>query len=327
MCPSNESCINKKCKNPCEIPGRQCGSCAECSVVNHGVQCNCPNGFIDDGVSCKKSPTICNENCECDENGQFCSKSCSKSSDCDCGETCHTNKCRMKCSKKSPCPLGHRCDRGGACIVGCNKNSDCNYNNVCDNGKCVDPCENSKCGKNALCTVTDNQKFCYCPDGYKGEPNKECIKYECESNIECDLNQRCENGICVNPCLEADVCGLNAECKVVNRVATCRCPPNHTGNPKIECETIVTSKCAKNPCGTNSVCKDLVDGYECLCMDGCYGDAEKGCICGGDQTTTCSLHTCGKNALCHETSQGYPECYCPSNYPYGDPYSECKIYI
>lgn len=326
MCSSDQSCINKKCKNPCEIPG-QCGLCAECSVINHGIQCSCPNGFIGDGTSsCVKTPEVCNEYCQCDEHGLYCAETCSRTTECSCGQICHSGKCRSKCSKSKPCPLGQKCERGGACVSGCNKNADCNYNSVCENGQCVDPCKNQNtCGVNAICTATDHQVFCYCPDGFKGEPNKECKQVECESNTECDLNQRCDNGICINPCLEQGVCGLNAQCKVVNRAAECLCPPNHIGNPKSECEPVSSSKCSKNPCGNNSVCKDLLEGYECKCMDGCYGDAEKGCICGDDHTTICSEHQCGNNALCHLSEEGVPECYCPQNYPYGNPSIECNF--
>ena len=41
-CPSNQACVNSKCKDPC--PGT-CGPNAECHVVNHLAMCNCYPGY------------------------------------------------------------------------------------------------------------------------------------------------------------------------------------------------------------------------------------------------------------------------------------------
>jgi hypothetical protein len=39
-CPSNETCINRVCRNPCN-----CGSNANCIVQNHRPICSCEAGF------------------------------------------------------------------------------------------------------------------------------------------------------------------------------------------------------------------------------------------------------------------------------------------
>lgn len=44
-CPSNQACINNKCKDPC--PGT-CGQNAECQVINHLPSCNCIVGYTGD---------------------------------------------------------------------------------------------------------------------------------------------------------------------------------------------------------------------------------------------------------------------------------------
>lgn len=44
-CPLDKSCINQKCKNPCE---NVCGLNARCLVVNHNPICSCELGFIGD---------------------------------------------------------------------------------------------------------------------------------------------------------------------------------------------------------------------------------------------------------------------------------------
>lgn len=44
-CPSNQACINEKCRDPC--PGA-CGLNAECNVFNHIAQCTCIDRYIGD---------------------------------------------------------------------------------------------------------------------------------------------------------------------------------------------------------------------------------------------------------------------------------------
>lgn len=41
-CPTNQACINNKCRDPC--PG-SCGTHAECRVISHAVTCTCAQGF------------------------------------------------------------------------------------------------------------------------------------------------------------------------------------------------------------------------------------------------------------------------------------------
>lgn len=44
-CPLDKSCINQKCRNPCESV---CGLNARCQVVNHNPICSCELGFTGD---------------------------------------------------------------------------------------------------------------------------------------------------------------------------------------------------------------------------------------------------------------------------------------
>jgi len=44
-CPSNQACINEKCRDPC--PG-SCGTQANCFVINHTPVCTCPDGLTGD---------------------------------------------------------------------------------------------------------------------------------------------------------------------------------------------------------------------------------------------------------------------------------------
>ena len=66
-------------------------------------------------------------------------------------------------------------------IVGCQTNDDCPQTEACFNRDCVDPCN---CGINAQCYVTNHKPVCFCPEGYTGNPEVECVKGKiCKKNI------------------------------------------------------------------------------------------------------------------------------------------------
>lgn len=334
-CPDNEACINKKCTDPCGVLG-QCGNCAECTVINHGVQCSCPTGFLGNPLAqCTAPAEKCNSYCECDESGAFCAERCSLDSDCACGQKCYKGKCRAQCSQSS-CAPGQLC-QNGACMPGCKTNSDCSIDRSCVNGQCTDPCANDRaCGKNAICKAADHRALCLCPDGFRGEPSRECLSFECQTNDDCDVSTICDNGQCKNPCLDTGACGNNAQCKVINRHAECSCPSGYFGNPLVGCEKLQCQKkscgvCKSNPCGSGALCEEVPAGYQCKCPPLCTArdnDPRNGCICIGDTVTLCNGYQCGINAQCRVNSlhgQDIPECFCPPELPYGNPLEKCKI--
>ena len=59
-CPSNQACINQKCRDPC--PG-SCGSNTECNVISHTPMCSCAQKFTGNPfvqcspMECKKKST------------------------------------------------------------------------------------------------------------------------------------------------------------------------------------------------------------------------------------------------------------------------------
>lgn len=212
----------------------------------------------------------CNSFCQCDESGQYCAESCSSDAQCSCGQVCANGKCRSRCNPGN-CLEGQLC-QDGACIAGCRNNLDCSGDRSCINGQCLDPCElDDTCGQNAICRVSEHRVVCLCPDGFRGEPTQGCTRSECSVDSDCEIDKRCEAGSCRNPCLQAGACGVNAQCRVVNRHKQCSCPPGHFGNPAIEC-SLETGACARNPCGANTRCRDVNGGYECSCAPGCEGE-------------------------------------------------------
>lgn len=58
-------------------------------------------------------------------------------------------------------------------------------------------------------------------------------------NSECPFNAACINNKCSNPCL--GICGIDAECSVVNHYPICSCPPHLKGDPLSRCD--VTPDC------------------------------------------------------------------------------------
>lgn len=268
---------------------------------------------------------LCDGICECDEAG-YCTKQCSSKEDCACGERCYEGKCRTECTSKATCSQGQIC-QNNICKPGCRLNSDCPNELSCFDKKCQDPCQLSDaCGTNAVCRVSNHRKVCLCPDGYQGEPTKICLPYECHTDNDCETNKKClNNGACSNPCLEEKVCGINAQCKVVNREAHCSCPPGYIGNPQTECKQSKGEECSKNPCGENASCRDVTPGvFECVCLPGCAGDAYQGCICENKLINLCKSKLCGVKAQCRVVNGKEAQCYCPSEFPHGDPTIECK---
>lgn len=83
-------------------------------------------------------------------------------------------------------------------------------------------------------------------------------------------------------------------------------------------------QCLRNPCGDNAKCRDTQGGFECTCVSGCTGDPYRGCLCQGPPTDLCRDKHCGVHAACRVVNGRDPECYCPSDYPAGNPYIECK---
>lgn len=225
------------------------------------------------------------------------------------------------------CAPGHLC-QDGACIPGCRSNNECPKSETCIERKCQSPCELvNACGTNALCKVANHRKVCFCPDGFQEDTSKNCVRYECQINEDCESNKKCINGSCKNPCLDAGVCGLNAQCKVVEREAQCSCPPNYIGNALVECKPKGNEECLKNPCGKNTKCRDLEAGFECTCLPGCIGDPYRGCDCEGHLVNLCKNKLCGVKAQCKVVNAKIAQCFCPAEYPSGDPTIECKYKI
>lgn len=204
------------------------------------AQCTCPAGTIGNPqTGCSKTPVRCVGSSRCRSGSTceagYCTASCSKDNDCSCGEACVGGRCRMNCLTDNQCPQGQLC-KGTSCAIGCRSSGDCKAEEACVNGQCKDPCSMGTCGLNAECRVSDHRAVCLCPSGYRGKPNEECLRNECDVDSNCDMEKSCKSNKCVNPCLEPGACGINAMCRSVQHKAKCSCPSGYYGNALVECK-------------------------------------------------------------------------------------------
>lgn len=368
-CPSNRACIRNHCVDPC--PG-SCGRNTECRLISHAVSCTCVQGFIGNPfVEClpkKKEerplnpcePSPCGANAICKErNGagactcindyignpyEGCRPECVLSSDCPTNKACIRNKC------EDPCP--GVCGQYAQCSV-INHVPTC----TCNNGYIgdpfticrlppeekptiyVDPCNPSPCGPNAQCRNVNEQAVCSCLPEYTGSPPN--CRPECVVNSECSQDKACHKFKCRNPC--NGVCGIDAECKVINHNPICNCPIRMTGDPFIRCykeiiETkpkLPTDPCEPSPCGPNSQCRRINDQASCSCLENYVGsppNCRPECVV----NTDCPSHlscirekcrdpcpgSCGFNAECRVQNH-IPTCTCLPKY-IGDPFVQCS---
>lgn len=94
-----------------------------------------------------------------------------------------------------------------------------------------DPCIPSPCGAFSECRDIGGVPSCSCLPTYRGSPPN--CKPECTINAECPANMVCIRQRCSDPC--PGLCGIMAECSIVNHVPICSCLPDYTGDPFVQC--------------------------------------------------------------------------------------------
>ncbi|VEN46223.1 unnamed protein product [Callosobruchus maculatus] len=365
-CPQTQACINKKCVNPC---AGTCGANALCTVINHNPICSCPPGQQGDPFSacytpevpqlpktpenpCVPTPCGPNSICQVKQGRPVCS--------CDKNYIGTPPYCRPECTLNQECPQNKACIKEKCmdpCIELCGRNAKCNVINhqpfcACLEGfqgdafigcskipkplPAPDPCHPSPCGENAQCSVSDGVARCTCIPPYIGNPYVGGCRPECTMNSECPSHLACLSQHCRDPC--QGLCGINAECSVVNHVPVCTCGRGLIGDPFTACRQAPpqppSNPCEPSPCGPNSVCRVRNDQAICSCQIGYFGTPP---LCRPEclVTSECSLDkacinqkcqdpcpgTCGVAARCQVNNHN-PICSCPPNYV-GDPFVQC----
>nr|XP_027235378.1 fibropellin-1-like [Penaeus vannamei] len=295
-----------------------------------GAECVCPAGLAGD---------------DCD---QISSGGCSVDTSCPPDQACISGTCLDPCLVKNPCaadalctvaqhspvctcPPGQFGDPYVVCglTVGCRDNSACPPTQACINNQCQDPC---RCGRNAVCEVTQHRATCRCPPGYQGDPLRNCQVpiNPCDSDP-CGEGALCEldngNPICVCPKVpegkdcEPNPCGPNSGCRVVGGAPVCFCLPEFIGNPPSVACSPPSNPCSPSPCGPNTEC-NMVNGFHrCTCRPGYVGNPNtiRGCE---PPVNPCVPSPCGQGALCDPNRKSF--CYCRPGL-IGDPYTGCRV--
>ena len=147
----------------------------------------------------------------------------------------------------------------------CRVDRDCPPKLTCMSETCQNPClVTNPCSRSQQCLVTDTQTSirsvaCTCPEGTLAGYGGTCeigkflryyfflsnacstpfpflvnAKPQCESDFDCNFDQKCAQGTCVSACSLVS-CGLNALCLPKNHRGICECIPGYFGNPSIAC--------------------------------------------------------------------------------------------
>lgn len=202
-------------------------------------------------------------------------------------------------------------------------------------------CGSITCGANAFCSQKPGVLACTCKPGYSGNPLLACHP-ECIVNNDCPFDKACIGNKCENPC--ANVCGIHANCEIINHVPLCYCPPEYSGDPFVACNPyylppvshIPLNPCDPSPCGPNSRCLINHEKYAtCSCLPGYDGlppYCKPECLLSSDclQTQACVNQqcvdpcpgTCGIGARCAIINHN-PICSCAPG-QIGDPFVSCQ---
>lgn len=149
-----------------------------------------------------------------------------------------------------------------------------------------------------------------------------CV-FGCHVDEDCGGTEMCLENTCTNPC-EANPCGPNSMCTVVNRRASCSCGSGMVPSPtaKIACLRAPATLCTENRnCDKDFACFDgfcrpqCLNDQDCLNNERCDGackpicrlddDCQSGEICRGSICVSGCRHDldCPSNLMCDRNSQ------------------------
>lgn len=159
------------------------------------------------------------------------------------------------------------------CKPECVVHSDCPSDRACEAEKCRNPCEGS-CGIYAQCFVNNHVPVCLCPDGFTGDPFRQCTPKPVAD----------EEPYVSDPC-NPSPCGPNSVCNN----GACSCITGYHGDPYLGCrpecvyntDCPLDKGCSKNKCinpcvgtcGQNAICEVMNHVPMCSCPKGMSGNA------------------------------------------------------
>ncbi|CAG2101907.1 unnamed protein product, partial [Medioppia subpectinata] len=354
----SDICYENKCINVCQT-STACGDNAVCVPQIHSYTCKCREGYFGDPIAGCRKRLACDTDDNCPTSqfcyvDHFCRISCSSHRDCNNNERCENGKCVQVCQSNTDCAEDYQCINW-KCISKieskCQSDSECDPHLSCradqrGHNDCMDVCENTLCGRNAVCKAHNHSPVCECLPGFAGNPTDDkygCKPIECIDNQDCKDSQVCQKYKCIDPCRQQRLCGDNAICSAEQHAAVCRCLEGFEGDALAAC--IPINYCAKHSCHRSAICKNKIGGFDCVCPaeknigspygePGCRGpndcpngnsDCPPNAVCEPDfagnllcQNPCERAQTCGPNALCRiEIHQSV--CSCPEGFA-GDPH-------
>lgn len=287
-----------------------CGEKAVCSNTEGSFSCLCKSGYTStvsgtcgDVDECLADPGLCGENGLCvNTDGSY---------QCLCEEGFARDDLTNSCKDTNEC-----LDDGGDV---CGDNSECvntagSYTCQCRQGYegdpalgCadVDECSLSPqvCGDMAVCTNTDGSFHCACREGFEGNPP--AVPCYPEAG-DCD-----DGGAGCTPSLVRTKCKVNNDCPTDSscKVGECRCRGGYSEEgllcvDKNECELF------PDICKKNSVCRNQVGGYMCVCEEG-FARYPPSYTC--SPVNKCKRE-CGDKAECMEGEEGIYICACDEGF-------------
>lgn len=319
-CRTNQDGISK-CVNLCSY--QPCGPNAICTVVDHKIQCKCPEiGFF--------SGDAYNHQIGCHQ------VECLQDSDCPSDRQCRDFVCENACDRVD-------CGPKGACFIR-DRQATCRCETGFENKgvlSCVDvdECRYHPCDPTAICENIPGSFSCKCPPNLVGnayshpgchEPDV-CYNgdSDCPDSSSCVLVAGVPK--CRDRCNDPMICGMNSSCLTTHHVPKCSCPKDYFGDPLIRCEKFECTKsldcfnetdiCYENhcvnvclaptACGENSYCVPQKHGYICKCSDGYFGDPIAGCRkrlhCDSDDDCPVS-EFCFMDHFCRSSCDSHRDC-------------------
>ncbi len=284
----NFECVARDCDNAsdCRIENAdctsgqggpdQCGGCvasrcrADCFDGNH---CNDDNPCTLDACSfelCTHSFSTIHTQVSVDGEIRYCdgqgnAVGCTHASQCDDGDPCTENVCRLGVCDNDPvfCPEGEVCVEGDCheCVL----DSECHDDKSCTTNRC----------EGGTCVFADVTNGTLCTDGpQSGQNNDACFNGECVDCVDsggCAANQVCQQNSCVG-------CVFDSDCGGTNLCQPLSCEDGVCTVEPVECED--EEVCVDGNCIACLDDADCADDDLCTlneCVDGQCQDSELTC--------------------------------------------------
>merc|ERR1712115_273131 len=252
----------------------------------------------------------------------FGGESCNRLSDCQFDRQCQgtPGRCVDPCTNnvetgRPPCGRGATCKAARyKAVCSCPRDHTGDPFVSCRPFTPEDLCRPNPCGPNAYCKpridnrTGEDRPVCLWEEGYRGNGVIGCTRGECISlqHNTCPDNRACYDSTCKDPCSPtfcggSPCCNPTADCRGVQHLAECSCPPGTEGEPRA---------------GLGGTCTRIPEGRPRPSAGGRRHRVGGGQS--GGSGNLCQPNPCGQDAECNVgsdiTRKARPVCTCPRGY-------------